>query len=122
MNPQERLARGYAASPLDAKRNESIAATFTPDAQMESLIQTRRDKPEIYNLMGPAMRISLGFYEQAKAAAQRTEDARLLADTQLAILSDRKRRDREGYARLEIDAETRARVEAYDRAKESQSK
>ncbi|MER8099984.1 hypothetical protein [Kitasatospora sp. NPDC094016] len=60
----------YAHEDREAKRLRLHADAFKYNAAMEQLAQMKRDRPEQYEQMSPVVRISLGHYEAAKAAAK----------------------------------------------------
>ncbi|MFD5562639.1 hypothetical protein [Kitasatospora griseola] len=60
----------YSDEDRETRRLRSRADAFRYSAPMERLAELKRDRPEQYDQMGPLVRISLGHYEAAKAAAQ----------------------------------------------------
>ncbi len=55
---------------MSTKTQQRLAATYEPNEQMEHLLALRRDDPGRFDqICDPQTRMSLGYYEQAKAAA-----------------------------------------------------
>ncbi|MEE1823329.1 hypothetical protein PUR61_14180 [Streptomyces sp. BE20] len=59
----------YTYEDKETKRLRSHADAFRYSDAMERLAEMQRTRPEQYDQMPPASRISLGHYEIAKAAA-----------------------------------------------------
>ena len=65
----QRLRAAFDAAPPDTRRLRSLAATYKHDERMEQLLQLRHTEPAVFaTLATPQLRMSLGSYEQAKAA------------------------------------------------------
>ncbi len=65
----QRLRAAFDAAPPDTRRLRSLAATYTPNERMEQLLALRETEPAVFTTLAtPQLRMSLGSYEQAKAA------------------------------------------------------
>lgn len=56
---------------LDGKRDkgQNRADTFKRDERMEELVALRDSRPEVFENLGPTVRLSLGYYENDKKIA-----------------------------------------------------
>lgn len=56
---------------LDGKRDkgQNRADTFKRDERMEELAALRDSRPEVFDNLGPTVRLSLGYYENDKKIA-----------------------------------------------------
>jgi hypothetical protein len=57
-------AYGGAADPT-ARKQESAARSFRHDAQLEEVAAMKRERPEEFARLSPALKIALGYYESA---------------------------------------------------------
>jgi hypothetical protein len=75
MNSTDRMTGAYGTGNREAARHaqtdRNVATGFQEDAGMERLASLSQQGHELT----PALRMSLGFYETAKAAAQRVAEA-----------------------------------------------
>lgn len=55
----------------DNKRNARRATAWRHDQSLENAIRLRGSDPAAYDRLNPTTRIAVGYYESAKAAAQR---------------------------------------------------
>jgi len=71
LTPIERIRAGYPDDP-GRKVRRRVAASFEPDPGMEAFIGWRSADSERFAALPNAVRLALGHYESAKAAAAQT--------------------------------------------------
>ncbi|MFF1496384.1 hypothetical protein [Streptomyces sp. NPDC058304] len=61
----------YSNDPHDRRdfRTRSIADTFRYNPQMEDVERLQRERPDQYDTLNPTVKLELGSYKRAKAAA-----------------------------------------------------
>ncbi len=77
--PREHLARGHDyGEPVHAReRQRMLAAMFRPDERCERLLQLRATDPAAFRALGPTATLTVGHYDEQRAAhqAERKEGA-----------------------------------------------
>jgi hypothetical protein len=77
------LSDAYAATHGNHDQlHRSIAATFAPDPTMSVLETLKRDDPAAFERLSPIMRMSLGYWVQARDAYAAVEAAAADTDTE----------------------------------------
>ncbi len=51
-------------------QRNAAARSFRPDPQMEEVERMQRDRPDVYDALGPAMHTQLGLYRAMRDAAK----------------------------------------------------
>lgn len=70
----ERLRVAFDEAPPDARRLRTLAAAYKYDERAEQLLQLRQAEPAVFaQFVTPTIRMSLGSYEQSKAAAEQLQ-------------------------------------------------
>ncbi len=91
--PAERLSQAYGSGPAnldpEERRRRRIASGYQPNAQSERLLELQRTDPAAFAKLPTSLKASLGYYKNAKHAAEGSTNAgggieQQIADAQAA--------------------------------------
>jgi hypothetical protein len=69
------LADAYGAETADERRRQRVARAFLPDPQLEEAARLKREDRAAFAALPSTVKLQLGYYESAKAAAEAADAA-----------------------------------------------